>query len=125
MGVRIDTASGMADGIKWFVAIALIVGAIGAFYYYGEESLLLRVIGLVVVVGVSGAIALQTEKGRTAWRTVQDARTEVRKVVWPTRKETVQTTGVVIVMVSVMALILWGFDSLLGLLMRQFLGHGG
>lgn len=125
MGVRLDTANGMADAIKWVVAIALIGGAVGGFYYYADESLLLRVIGLLLVVAASGAIALQTERGRAAWRMAQDARTEVRKVVWPTRKETIQTTGIVILMVSVMAVILWGFDSLLGFLMREFLGRGG
>jgi preprotein translocase subunit SecE len=125
VGTRLETANGMQDGIKWFFAITLLVGGVGGFYYYADQSLLLRVIGLLLAAGVCAAILLQTDQGRNAWRMAQDARTEVRKVVWPTRKETVQTTGIVIAMVSVVAVILWLFDSLLGFILRQFLGHGG
>ncbi len=115
----------MADNLKWTLVVALLAGALGAFYYFADESLLLRVIGLVAVTGIAVAIALQTAKGRLAWSMVGEARLEVRKVVWPTRKETIQTTGIVIAMVAVMALLLWALDGLLGYLMRQLLGHGG
>ena len=118
-------AKGMLDGIKWFVSLVLLGGALGAFYYYVDQSLLLRVVGLLAAAGISVAIMVQTEKGRAAWGVVQEARTEVRKVVWPTRKETVQTTMVVIAIVVVVAVILWMFDGLLAYLMRHFFGHGG
>ena len=115
----------MADNLKWALVVVLLVGALGAFYHFAEQSLLLRVIGLVAVAGIAAAIALQTAKGRLAWSMVGEARMEVRKVVWPTRKETVQTTGIVIAMVAVVALLLWALDGLLGYLMRHLLGHGG
>ncbi len=124
MPAKIETSTGRLDGFKWAVAILLLGGAIGAFYVYSEESLLLRVIGLLVVSAISGTIILQTEKGRQAWEFAREARTEVRKVVWPTRKETLQTTAVVIVMVSIVAVFLWLLDMLLAWIVRSVIGTG-
>ena len=85
----------------------------------------MRVVLLLAVAAVSVAIAYQTEKGRLAWSFVREARTEVRKVVWPTRRETGQTTLIVIVVVTIVALILWLFDGVLTYAVRLFLGTGG
>jgi preprotein translocase subunit SecE len=115
----------MPDGVKWFVTILLVASAIGGFYYFADQSLLLRVIALLIVFGASGAVALQTNKGQIVWGVAKEARTEVRKVVWPTRKETVQTTMIVIAMVFIVAMILWAVDGILGAIMRRLLGHGG
>ena len=125
MGVRIETASKMQDTLKWLIATALLVGAVTAFYYYGEESLLLRVIGLLIVAGAAAAIAFTTDKGRVAWEFMRESRTEIRKVVWPTRKETTQTTLVVIAVVALVAIILWMVDGILSWIVRLLLGHGG
>lgn len=114
----------MADRLKWVVAVAILAGAIVAFYYFAEQSVLLRVIGLLAAAGLTVAILLQTEQGRTAWAFVREANIERRKVVWPTRKETVQTTGIVIAMVTVVALFLWALDSILSVLIRIVLGQG-
>jgi len=114
----------MPDGIKWFFALALLGVAVAGFYWFADQSLLLRVVGLVAVAGVCAAVGLQTEKGRRWWEMAQEARTELRKVVWPTRKETIQSTGLVITMVALVAIILWTFDALLGFLMEWFLGTG-
>jgi len=64
-------------------------------------------------VGVAGLIAMQTLKGRTAVAFAKESRTEVRKVVWPTRQEAIQTTGIVLVVTLLMSLLLWGLDSVL------------
>jgi preprotein translocase subunit SecE len=106
------------EKVKLFTSVIPIAVALGAFYHYSEESLLLRVIGLLVAVGVSIVIALQSEAGRTAFAFVREARTEVRKVVWPTRKETVQTTLFVMVAVVIMGLILWLLDMFLAWAVR-------
>ena len=116
---------GIPDSIKWLVAGALLLAGIGGFHYFADQSLLFRVIGLLFIVAAVAAVALQTERGRIGWEFVRDARTEVRKVVWPTRRETLQTTGIVIVMVGLVALMLWALDSLLGWLVRLLLGQGG
>ncbi len=125
MGARVETAGKMQDTLKWLVAMLLLGAAVTAFYYYGEESLLLRVIGLLIVAGAAGSIAFTTDKGRAAWDFMRESRVELRKVVWPTRKETTQTTLVVIGVVAVVALFLWAVDGLLSFIVRLLLGHGG
>ena len=124
MGVSIVTNNGMPDQLKWFMAAVLVAGAVGGFYYFGDHSLLYRVIGIIVVTSVAVAIAFQTEKGRQAWALMQDARTELRKVVWPTRNETLQTTLIIIGVVTVTAIMLWMLDGLLAWLIRILLGRG-
>jgi len=100
----------MADKIKLVVAFAIAALAVVGFYVYSDQSLLMRVIGLLVMVGITLAIIYQTELGRSSWGYVVASRNEVRKVVWPSRQETVQTTAMVVVMVFVMALLLWIID---------------
>ncbi len=125
MGARVETASKTQDTLKWLVAVSLLAVAVVAFYYYAEESLLLRVIGLLIVAGAAGAIAFTTDKGRTTWEFMRESRTELRKVVWPTRKETTQTTLVVIGVVTLVAIFLWMVDGVLSWAVRLLLGHGG
>lgn len=96
--------------------------AIGGFYYFDDQPHWLRVIALLVAVGISGVIALQTKMGKTAWAFRRDAIVEVRKVVWPTRKETVQTTTIVLIVVIIMALLLWLLDSFLAWAVRFLTG---
>jgi preprotein translocase subunit SecE len=125
MGVSVETSSGIPDQLKWSTVAVLLAGSVVAFYYFGDQSLLLRVIGLIVVGGVAAAVALQTERGREAWEFMRESRTELRKVVWPTRKETLQTTLIVIAVVALTAVILWIFDGILAWIVRQLLGQGG
>lgn len=116
----------MGDKIKFLLAALIVVAAVGAFYYYSEgTSLLLRVLGLLAALGVATAVFFLTAAGQQAWAYIGEARTEVRKVVWPTRKETVQTTLVVMAMVVVTAVILWIFDWILTWLVKVLTGQGG
>jgi preprotein translocase subunit SecE len=108
----------MADNIKLIVAVVLLMAAITLFYTYAEYSTLLRVLGLLAAAGVSVFIASKTAVGSTVLSYVGDTNVEVRKVVWPSRQETLQTTLVVIIMVMLVALMLWGVDSLLGWAVR-------
>ncbi|PKI13506.1 preprotein translocase subunit SecE [Colwellia sp. 12G3] len=108
-----EQPSSSFDTVKWGVIFLLLAGAVAGNYVYGEQSVLIRAVAVVVMVGVAGLIALQTEKGRNAAIFAKEARTEVRKVVWPTRQEAVQTTGIVLVVTLLMSLLLWGLDSVL------------
>jgi len=103
----------MADRIKIILALLVVAGGVVAFYIFSDQSLLVRVIGLLVVVAISVSIVMTAEVGKQSWAFLQDARTEVRKVVWPTRKETSQTTLLIMLSVIVVGLMLWGLDSLL------------
>ncbi len=113
------------DKVKLAVAALLLVGGISAFYWFADQSMLLRVVGLLVFAGISIAVAYQTVIGRQTWGYISDAKTEARKVVWPTRKETLQTTLIVLVVVFIVAVFLWLLDSLLMWLMQLLTGHGG
>jgi len=115
----------MADKIKLTLAVLVVSGAIGAFYYYADDSMLLRVIGILVAMGISTAIALQTAVGQKTLGFIRESKVEVRKVVWPTRKETLQTTLVVMVMVVVVAIFLWLVDMFLLWAVRLLTGQGG
>jgi preprotein translocase subunit SecE len=108
-----EQPSSSFDTLKWGVIFLLLAAAVAGNYVYGEESVLIRAIAIVVMVGIAGIIALQTEKGRNAALFAKEARTEVRKVVWPTRQEAIQTTGIVLVVTLLMSLLLWGLDSIL------------
>lgn len=106
------TASGM-DVFKLAIAAAIVLLGLVGFYVYADQPLLYRVLGIVAAVVVAAVIAFTTERGRNLASFMQDARTEVRKMVWPTRAETLQTTLVVFVVVILLALFLWVIDRIL------------
>jgi len=125
MNARAEAGGTGLDTVKLVAAALLLVAGIFGFYYFAAYSTLLRVIGLLVISGVAAAIAVQTEQGRRLWQFGGDVRNEVRKVVWPTRQETLQTTLIVIVMVLILGIVLWLFDMVLVNVLRFLTGHGG
>ena len=110
------------DHFKLIGAGAIVLIALAAFYLFAEYSLLVRVIGLLAAFSAAVVIALKTEPGAETLEFIQGARTEVRKVVWPTRAETTQTTLIVVVMVVIMGLLLWLLDVVLFWLIRLITG---
>ena len=120
-----ETGTEKLDIFKLSLALVIILADLVCFYMFDEYSLLFRVIALLIGVGISIAIALQTAKGKEIWSYFHDAQIEVRKVVWPTRQETIQTTLIVVVMVILVAIILWLLDMFLGWSIGSLMGHGG
>ncbi|MBK1695016.1 preprotein translocase subunit SecE [Chromatium weissei] len=125
MNLRTENLGVSLDTIKLTVAAFLLVFGITAFYYFASLSTFLRVIGLLIVVGGAVAIVYQTQLGRLLWQFVTDSRMEVRKVVWPSRQETLQTTLIVIAMVLIVGILLWLFDMMLMTILRFLTGQGG
>ena len=117
-----ETTASRFDSVKWIVVTALVAVAVVGNSYFADQSLLYRVLGIVAIAAVAGLIALQTAKGAAFWTLVKGSRNEIRKVVWPTRQETVQTTMIVVAFVLLVALILWGLDSFLGWLVSLAIG---
>ena len=101
------------DTVKLTAAVLLLGAAVVAFYWFADQSLLFRVLGLLGVVAVSVLIASQTMIGRSTWSVIGATRNEVRKVVWPTRAETTQTVIAVMFVVILMGLLLWLMDMFL------------
>lgn len=100
------------DSVKWIVAIALLAAAIGGNYYFSDASVLVRAIGVVGAIIAALLVAAQTEKGTQFIAFAKESRTEVRKVVWPTRQEATQTTMIVLVATVIVGLLLWGLDGI-------------
>ena len=115
-----QTTSGF-DTVKLMTALLGLIAGVVGFYYYEDESQLLRVIGMLAVVAVAFFIVTTTNIGRRSLGFVREARVEIRKVVWPTRTETTQTTIAVLIMVILVAIMLWLFDMLLGWGVRSLL----
>ena len=107
------TPSNTMDVLKWGLVAILLVGAIVGNSLLGELSAPLRVAGVIIMVAVALLVAAQTNKGQTTVAFAKESRTEVRKVVWPTRQETVQTTLIVFVVTFFAAMLLWGMDGIL------------
>jgi preprotein translocase subunit SecE len=126
MSTKVEAqASSKLDVVKLVVAAALVLAGLGGFYYFAEHSLLLRVLGLLGVVVAAAAVGLTTEKGAELWQFIQGSRAELRRVDWPTRTETVQTTLAVMAMVILVGVALWLIDMLLFWLVRLLIGQGG
>jgi preprotein translocase subunit SecE len=110
------------DTIKLVFSLLVLVAGIFAFYYFKEESQLLRVLGILAVAVLSFMILATTMLGKRSIGFAKDARIEVRKVVWPSRQETTQTTIAVLVMVLIVAIMLWLIDMFLGWGIKSLLG---
>lgn len=122
MNAKTSAQNGSLNGLKWLLVLLLVSAGVGGNIYYDDQSLLYRVVGLVVIACIAAFVAVQTIQGAAFWKLTKDARIEIRKVVWPSRQETTQTTLIVLAFVLVMALILWGLDSLLGWLVSLVIG---
>ncbi|MDX1706745.1 preprotein translocase subunit SecE [Pseudidiomarina sp.] len=123
MSANTETQSSSFDSIKWLVAIALLAAAVVGNYYYGEQvSVLYRAIGVVLLVIVAGVVAGLTDKGRRFRMFAKESRTEIRRVVWPSRQEATQTTIIVVVATALIALLLWGMDAILVRVVGFFTG---
>ena len=109
----VETVSTGADKAKLAVAGALVIAAVVAFYALGKQDLWLRVVALIAVMAAAVALFFTSEPGKQLIAYGRDSAREVRKVVWPTRKEAMQMTGYVFAFVFVMALFLWLTDKTL------------
>jgi len=125
MNSKVETVESGMDTVKLIIALLIAVAAMAAFYIFPEQSLLFRVGGLLLGAGVAVGIALQTAKGRNIWGFFHGAQIEVRKVVWPTRQETVQTTLIVVVVVILISIVLWLLDMFLGWTIGALMGQRG
>ena len=101
----------MADKIKFTLALLLLIAGVAGFYFLAEQAMILRVLVVLLGIACSAAVAWQTDPGRRFFAFAKESTVEAKKVVWPTRKETLQATGLVYVFVIVMALFLFLTDK--------------
>ena len=112
MSTKIDQRVNI-DQLKLGLATILLLCGVLGFYYFDGISNLFRVSGFILVVGTSIGLFWATSKGKETVAFLKEAQVEVKKVVWPTRQETLQTTFFVLVVVVIFAILLWLLDLLL------------
>ena len=112
----------MQNYIRWFLGISIIGLAVYGNSYFAQEALLYRVLGVIVISAMGLFVLTTTTEGKESLKIILESRTEIRRVVWPTRTETTQTVLIVVVAIILCALLLWGLDSLFGWATAKLLG---
>ena len=113
MSEKAENATNPLDLVKWILVFGLLGGLVFAYTTYEEISILYRALGAVTIVVVAGLIAATTLKGRSFLTFAKDARTEVRKVVWPTRQEVVRMTLVILAATALVGVLLYFIDMII------------
>lgn len=118
-----NNTGGALDIVKWILVIAFLTAAVVGNQYFSEQSLLIRVVAILVAASIALLIAATTAKGKEITGFAKEARVETRKVVWPTRQETIQTTLIIMLAVTIISLVLWGLDGILVRVVGFILGQ--
>ena len=114
----------MVDNIKIGLAVACVVGGVAGYYYFADTALVLRVLMVMGGLVAAGGVAWLSTPGKEFFAFAQEAWQESGRVSWPTRKETMQTTGIVFVFVVIMALFLFSIDTTLAWIVKLLTGRG-
>jgi preprotein translocase subunit SecE len=114
----------MSDKIKLIVAFLLVASGVTGYYLLAEHAAALRVISVLVGVLAGAVVASFSAVGGKFVAFSRESWAETKRVVWPTRKETIQTTGVVFLLVVVLAIFLWIVDASLMSLVKLLMGQG-
>lgn len=114
----------MVDKIKLVVAFLAVVAGIAGFYYLHDSAAVLKLASVLVGLLLAAGVAWTSEPGKRFFAFGKDSVAEAKRVVWPTRKETLQTTAVVIAFAITMALFLWAVDASLMIVVNKMMGRG-
>jgi preprotein translocase subunit SecE len=119
MNTKEEPVESKFDGLKWLLVFLLIAAGVVANIKYGNDvKFVLKVVGWLALTGVVVFVAFNTAKGKASWILFREAQVEVRKVVWPTKEETNQTTLLVSGVVVFTAIVLWVLDWGIGQLAK-------
>ena len=119
---KTEADSTVLDTVKLGLAVLILLSGLVGYYYFAEYSNLYRVLGVLVAAGVAIAVFGSTLRGQNLLGYLKNSRTEVRKMVWPTRQEALQTTLIVVVLVMLIAIFLWLIDMFLGWAVKFVIG---
>jgi len=127
MTLKADTQRNMmfSERFRWVLIAGLVFAGIAVDYYCNTHALMLRLLGWSVLLLLVGVVFFTTTQGKSFINFVRESQIELRKVYWPTRQETLQITFFVAMMVLVLALVLWGMDSILVWLLGWLTGQRG
>jgi preprotein translocase subunit SecE len=124
MDTKVENQPTLFDTAKLALAIAILLAGILAFYLFPNVSILLRAIGVLAGLLLGAFVALQSAQGQELWKFIQASRVELRKIVWPTREETIQTTIAVFVFALIMGVFFWLLDLSLLYITSYLTGQG-
>jgi preprotein translocase subunit SecE len=124
MNARAESSSSLLDTVKLVAAVAILIAGIVGFYQFADKALAYRVLGVIAATLTAIGLATTTAMGRLFLAFLADSRVEVRKVVWPTRQETMQSTLVVVALVFLVGILLWSLDALLYWGISSLTGQG-
>ena len=125
MDSKADSRPTAFDTAKLALAVAIVVGGIFGYFYYAALPMVVRVVIVLASLAVAALVVLRSAQGQALSRFVQASRVELRKVVWPTREETLQTTVAVLIFAAVMGTFFWLLDLFLLTFTRWIMGQGG
>jgi len=119
-----ETSAGPLDAVLLALASLIVVASLVAYYYFDATPVVVRALGILVALGVGAALLYRTHLGQFLWQFIQGSRGEIRKVVWPTRQETTNTTLVVFAFLLIMGFFFWILDFALLSITRAITGQG-
>ena len=125
MDTKVEHQPGFMDTAKLLLAAFIVVAGLVAYYYFADASVLLRAVGVLASLAIASWVGFQSSQGQSIWKFIQSSRVELRKVVWPTREETIQTTIAVMVFALIMGVFFWLLDLGLLYLSSRLTGQGG
>lgn len=122
MSAKTELSDDPLSWLKWLAVVVLVAIGVVGNSYYSDLAVLYRVVALVALGLLTLWVAVNTVQGSAVWETVKESQAEIRKVVWPSRQETNQTTLIVVVLTIIMSIILWGLDTFLGWIASLIIG---
>ena len=111
MSGKEEVATQKLDPLLWLIVVGIVIGGVYANTMFVGVNVLVKAVAGIALAAVAIGVALQTVRGKAGWDLAKEARVEVRKVIWPTKQETAQTTLIVVVVVLIVGLFLWALDS--------------
>jgi preprotein translocase subunit SecE len=125
METKVEEQPTFVDTAKLALAVLILLAGLVSYYYFASSSVLLRAFGVILAVAAGVGVVFTSFQGQLLWKFIQGARIELRKVVWPTREETIQTTLVVLIFALIGGVFFWLLDVILLFLTKQITGQGG
>jgi preprotein translocase subunit SecE len=125
METKVEEQATFVDTVKLALAVLILLAGLVSYYYFASSAVLLRAFGVIVAAAAGLGVVFTSFQGQLLWKFIQGARVELRKVVWPTREETIQTTLVVLVFALIGGVFFWLLDLVLLFVTKQITGQGG
>jgi preprotein translocase subunit SecE len=125
METKVEEQATFVDTVKLALTALIVLAGLFSYYYFASSAVLLRAFGVIVALGAALGVLFTSFQGRVLWKFIQGSRIELRKVVWPTREETIQTTLVVLVFALIGGVFFWLLDLILLFATSRITGQGG